>query len=156
MKTKVSVKEKLTVYIYDKDGKLLKTKVVKPPKNKLEEIAARLGILKRANSVNALGMNTLAKLWVGEPADPIKFLAALRSDDDQWIFRSGTANVITSTAYFNNAIDPWAYLGIEEYFKSLGAATTNHEDWIVSEVNWLDLSIESGYYWAEIRYDFTT
>lgn len=154
MKQNVSIKEKLTVYIYDTEGNLIKKEVIKPPKNKLEEIAARLGILKRANSVNFTGLNIMAKLWGGEAADPIKWISALQSDDT-WVFKSSVATVYSRNVVVGNPDSVWVHMFPDESYIGIGAATSNHEDWIVSSIEFLDIIIGGGWFWAEIEYDFT-
>lgn len=155
MQQKVQIKEKLTIFIYDKEGNLIKHEVYKPPKNKLEEIAAKLGILKRANSVNSMGWNTAAKRFVGVTADPVRWIAA-QDSSDAWQFRSTVASVYSNNAIIKNPDSAWTWEGaLTGYYQAIGAATSNHEDWIVSQILNLDVAIHDGRYWAEIEYDFT-
>jgi len=155
MQQKVQVREKLTIFVYDKEGNLIKHEVYKPPKNKLEEIAAKLGILKRANTVNNTGFNICAKRWVGVTMDPVRWIAAKNSADTWW-FRSTEASVVGNNAIIKNPDSAWIWEGaLTGYYKSIGAATSNHENWIVSEISNIDVKIHDGRYWAELEYDFT-
>lgn len=142
----------------DNEGNVISTEVIKPPANKLEEIAAKLGILKRANTVNSMGYQIAAKRFTGSTVLPVQWVAALDSADI-WQFRSAEATVYSNNVVLSNPVNTWAFGGTVGYYTRIAAATSTDESQIVSTIGSpgsnLDIAVTQGAVWVEIEYDFS-
>lgn len=143
----------------DKEGNIIHTEEWKPPANKIEEIASRLGILKRANTVNSMGYQVAAKRFTGSSVLPVQWVGALDSADN-WQFRSAGATIYSNNAVLSNPIHKWSWEGASTgYYKRLAAATSNDDSQIVSTIGAaganLDIVVHDGSFWVEIEYDFS-
>ena len=143
----------------DNDGNIIRTEEFKPPANKLEEIASKLGILKRANTVNSMGFQIAAKRFTGSDVLPVTWVAALDSGNN-WQFRSAEATVYSRNVTLSNPVHQWTWdNALTGHYISMGASTSNHAGQIVSTVGSsadpLNVIVHDGSFWIEIEYDFT-
>lgn len=166
MEQKVKIKEKLIVHILDEDGNVVDTKEFKPPSTPLEKIASKLGILKRHNTVHTSGLNVAAKRWVGITQDPVIWVCARMSNENDypgfvgtWHFRSADVSVNGDKAYLKNAIDHWN-AGPSAVYDTMGTAYTYGDTGtIVSFIDGVDVmnkDVGGGSIWVEIEFDFDT
>jgi len=156
MKQKVGIRETLRVYIKDEEGNIIDVQEFKPPKNKIEEIASRLGILKRHNSVNSMGLHVAAQRFVGTGKLPVQWVFALSSAGNYY-WKSSDSTVYSRNVVVANPENTWEWGGAPTAWLAYGAATSNHQGEIVSLISGLEIIAGSGNIgemWVEIEYDF--
>lgn len=167
MKQAVKVREKLTVYVMDMDGNIIHTEELKPPANKLEEIASKLGILKRANTMQDFGLETAGKRFIGMTADPVEWLGAYSSTASDYIMKSATYRDVTVTgsseytAVINNQDDTWNYQLGGTTLSTIIGCTKMSSNTIANSITGLEVRLRGGdsvseaaHMWVEIEYEF--
>lgn len=156
MKEDLKVKEVLTVYIIDKDGNIIKEETIKPPANKLEKIASKLGILKRANTINLTGLGVAAGRFIGVVGqDPIQYIGAYSDDDTQW----DRENIVSTSTYNSNG-DYIAWVKSDTFtsnatYSKIGAFYSDSDSTQCSEINLcLEMGSTDTDFWIELEFVF--
>jgi hypothetical protein len=158
----VRVSEKLTIYVTDVDGKIIETTVVKSPQNKIEEIATKMGILKRARTMTSSGLWASARRFGGISTAPLLWIGAWDMQAGIMLWRSGSATVeyagagTSAKLKFNNRIAPWSATGASAIrISAFYGAYDNVTAAITNAITAYPTSFAKGYLWVEIEYTFS-